>query len=134
MDNLNISLSGQSKQPESAGVNFGLLDEIILPEQQKSVEDPNADRYIMYSRQIDTHTIKRSRVKITPAVCTVCGLDLVKLAYDQNKVVSDKYEDLPEDIQAIMKQLVIRHNQAAHTEADNLIITKKPQKWLSGRS
>lgn len=113
---------------------FSLLDDLILPEKpEDKSNDDGTDRFIMHSQQIDTHTIKRTRVKLTPAVCEKCGLDLLRLAYSQNKTSTDVFEDLPEEIQVIMPQLVAKHKQIQHSIADDLIITHRPKKWLSGR-
>lgn len=118
----------------TVGYNFNLLDDVVLPDLPPKEVDADADRYIMYSRPIDTFTVKRSRVLLTPGVCDKCGFDLVKLAYEQNKLESLVYDDLPEQIQAIMQQLVKKHKQIAHSSAEDLIVTAKPKKWLSGRA
>ena len=105
----------------------------MLPvSQQKKEIDPNEDKYIIYAKQIDTKTIKRVRVRITPAVCLTCGLDLVKLAFDNDRLNVDKYEDLPEKIQEIMKQALIKHNLLQHSNAESLILSKSelPKQWL----
>lgn len=119
----------------SADVNtFSLLDDIIFPEKpEDKSNDDGSEKFIMHSHQIDTHTIKRTRVRLTPAVCEKCGLDLLRLAYSQNKVSTDVFEELPEEIQLIMPQLVAKHKQVQHSLADDLIITQRPKKWLSGR-
>jgi hypothetical protein len=112
------------------------LDDLMLPEVKEEI-DPNEDKFIINSRQIDTHTIKRTRVKLTPGVCDVCGFDLVRKAYEQNKLSTAVFDDLPPEIQTILGQAVIKHKQTQHTAADNLIVTssqlKKAKKWLSGR-
>lgn len=127
---LNQSLSNQNANT----IPFDLLEDLILPEPPKTEgEDGDGERYIMHSRQIDTYTIKRSRVLLTPGVCDKCGLDLVKLAYDQNKLQTTNYYELQLEVQTIMQQLVQKHKAHVHTSADDLIVTSKPRKWLSGR-
>lgn len=122
---------------DNKSINLSLLDDLIQPEPAKEEINPNEDKYIINSRQIDTHTIKRTRVKITPAVCDVCGFDVAKLAYEQNKLASPIFEDLTPEIQTVLTQAVLKHKQVVHTAADNLIVSgsqlRKTKKWLSGR-
>lgn len=122
----------------SAEVNSGemltrLLEGLNLPELPEKEIDPNSPRYIMHSTPIDKHTVKRTRILVTPGVCTKCGFDAVGLAYKQNKIPTSLFSELSPEIQEIMKQVVIRHKIVAHTEAEELIITEKPREWLSGR-
>lgn len=118
-------------------INLNLLDDLLQPLPKEEEADPNEDRFIINSRQIDTHTIKRTRVKITPAVCDICGFDVAKLAYEQNKLATPNYDELTLEIQSVLQQATLKHKQLAHTVADNLIVSasqlKKAKKWLSGR-
>lgn len=124
-------------QERNKPFDLSLLDDLLQKEPKEEVIDPNEDKYIINAKQIDTHTIKRTRVKLTPAVCTVCGFDVVKLAYEQNKLATANYYELTEEIQLILKQAMQKHKQVAHTAADNLIVSasdlKRNKKWLSGR-
>lgn len=113
------------------------LDSLIadLPQQpeEEKPKDPNEPQYIIYSQQIDTKTIKRTRNLLTPAVCNVCGLDLVKLAHSQNKVSTTKYSELRPDIQKILSEGVILHKQKQHSTAESLIVGESdlPKRWLT---
>lgn len=124
-------------ESEIKPINLSLLDDLLQPEPVKEEVNPNEDKYIINSRQIDTHTIKRMRVKVTPAVCDVCGFDVAKLAYEQNKLATPIFSDLTPEIQTVLQQAVLKHKQVAHTAADNLIVSesqlKKTKRWLSGR-
>mgnify|MGYP001569415701 CR=1 FL=1 len=117
-------------------IDLSSLDSILTPE-VSVVENPNEDRFIIHSKQIDTKTIKRTRVKITPAVCTVCGFDIAKLAYEQNKLQTAEWNDLTPEVQSILEQAKLKHMQISHSVADNLIVTasqlKNNKKWLSSR-
>lgn len=116
---------------------LALLDNMLPtlnpPEEKGDIDDENIKRYIKFERQIDSHTIKRSRVLLTPGVCNVCGLDLVNLAFTQNKLTTNKYDELAEELQTIMKQLVQKHKSLLHNTSENLIVTEKPRRWLSGQ-
>lgn len=101
-----------------------LLADLPDQEEKKKPIDPNEPRYIVYSQQIDTKTIKRTRNRITPAVCDICGLDLVQLAFRQNKVVSPKFEEIPKNIQTILSEGVKLHKQQVHSSADSLIVSE----------
>lgn len=115
--------------------DLSFLENIFLPK-QKPEEDPsseNGERYIMHSKRIDSKTVIRTRVTLNDGVCDVCGLDLVKLAYDRNKVSVSSYVALPFELQLQFKEAVQKHKNSYHSEAENMIVTKKPRKWLSGR-
>lgn len=119
-------------------IDLSSLDAFLNPEPENIKDDPTEAKYIINSKQIDTHTIKRSRVKLTPAVCDTCGFDVAKLAYEQNKLSTAIFDELPPEIQATLVQAVKKHKQLAHTMADNLIVSesqlKNHKKWLSGRN
>lgn len=115
--------------------NFNLLDDLFIPpKEEPKQEDEDVKKYIIHAKQIDTHSIKRTRVELTPAVCDKCGLDLCNLAYEQNKLSTNVFDELPEEVKLLMPQLVIKHKQAVHTSADDLIVTQKPKQWLSGQT
>lgn len=130
MENQKLTINADSNSAETLA---RLLDGMALPELPVKPEDPNAPRWIMHSKIIDKHTTKRTRVLITPAVCTKCGFDAGKLAYEQNKIETAIYADMSPDLQEIMKQVIIRHKTIAHTDAEELIVTEKPKSWLGGR-
>lgn len=121
----------------SSKLDLSPLDDLLRPEPPKEEINPNEDKYIINAKQIDTHTIKRTRIKITPAVCDVCGFDVAKLAYEQNKLASSNFSELTPEIQSVLQQAVLKHKQVVHTAADNLIVSssqlKKTKRWLSGR-
>lgn len=117
--------------------DLSFLDEIIKPEQEE-VENPDEARYIINSKTIDKHTVKRTRVKLTPAVCEKCGFDIVGTAFEQGKLDTNEYDLLPQNIKIAVEQALKQHKQIAHSVADNLIISesqlKKTKRYLSGRS
>ena len=123
---------------ENNMTDLSFLDSMLAPEPEKEEENPDEAKYIIHSKTIDKHTIKRTRIKLTPAVCDTCGFDVLKLAYEQNKISSANWDDLTIDVQRGLEQAKIRHKQLAHTAADNLIITesqlKKTKRYLSSKS
>lgn len=114
-------------------VDLSVLDNVFIPEESKQI-DETEDKYIIHSKQIDTHSIKRIRVKITPAVCDICGLDILSLAYSQNKVSTKNYDEISDELKTIMQNAVQNHKRKQHNLSDNLIVSKSqlPKKWLAG--
>ena len=132
----NVNMLEQTKIEQTNDLSLDLLDDINLPEKEKEV-NPDEEKYIINSKRIDAFTTKRIRVRLTPAVCDVCGIDVILLGIEQGKLPEESvYEKLPENVQLMLQQLIQRHKLQSHSTAENLIISKsqKSRKWLSGRN
>jgi hypothetical protein len=86
-------------------------------------------RYVLREKKIpgDPYNVIRTRVRITPAVCEQCALDLVEL----NLEPGTRYEDLNTDLQAALRQALADHRRT-HTTAEQLIVSESQvsRQWL----
>jgi hypothetical protein len=99
---------------------FG-LDEASGPAQPA----PKKKQYIMYSKLIDKHTQKRTRVLLTDAVCNICGLDLAS----RNGI--EDFEKLDPSEKASLKEAVAKHKEIVHSPSAALILDEDqvPKSW-----
>lgn len=130
---------------EEIGANATRLDAVLageapLPDELPEPEpegDPGEARYVIRARQIDRFNTIRKRVRLTPAVCEVCGVDFVSI--NQRRLSRGgepvQYEDLSERQQEDMRALVAEHKRLHHTSADRHIIRESelPKEWLGRR-
>lgn len=104
------------------------LEEEAVAEEAAEVADAiaNPNQYIIKETQIDKFTIKRERVKITPAVCDKCGFD-VSLRNNLGK-----YEDMTPVMRQQVQDAIAEHKKLVHTVAEDLIVSEDqlPTQWL----
>jgi len=90
------------------------------------IEDEPEARYIIKETIIDKYSVKRERVKITPAVCDKCGFDVSA----RNGL--GEYDRMSPVLQAQVQGAIAEHKSLVHTTAQDLIVTQSelPTKWL----
>jgi predicted Zn-ribbon and HTH transcriptional regulator len=93
-------------------------------EELEAKKSPNL--YIIKSTQIDKYSVKRERVKITPAVCDKCGFDV-----SIRNGLGD-YESMSEAMRDQVKNAIAEHKTLVHTAAQDLIVSEDelPTEWL----
>ena len=105
----------------------GLKEEITEreAEAQEVVDEPEA-LYIIKETIIDKYSVKRERVKITPAVCDKCGFDVSA----RNGL--GHYDDMSPVLQEQVRGAIAEHKSMVHTIAQDLIVKESelPTKWL----
>lgn len=96
-----------------------------------------AFKWGIHSRRVDKHSEIRERVRMTPAVCPKCCLDLGT----RNDLYGDDgdgpvmWEDLHEDDQKLLQDLVKQHIAVAHDpqQAKYLEFDAVPQKFFGNK-
>jgi len=83
------------------------------------LEIPIADgeQYIVKKTFVDTHTVFRKRVRLTPAVCNMCAFDICE---HHNLGI---YEDLPPETKLQLKQAIRQHKILYHPTSSNDIVS-----------
>ena len=75
--------------------------------------------YIINERKVDKFTTLRKRIQLTPAVCEICGMDLI-----DNSGSDTAYEDMTRDEQAQVRKAVEKHKELVHSPHSKLIINE----------
>lgn len=82
-------------------------------------------RFVVQSRVVDKFNIRRVRIEVTPAVCTICG-------WDAAAAIGIPYADMQVELQAKCAALVEEHKKKVHdkTEARVLRESELPTEYL----
>lgn len=75
--------------------------------------------FIINERKVDKFTTLRKRILITPAVCEICGLDLI-----ENSGSDKKYSEMTKEEQAQVAKAVEKHKELVHSPHSKLIVTE----------
>jgi hypothetical protein len=86
--------------------------------------------YAIRALRVDKFNIKRTRVKVTPAVCQRCGLDLV--AHNAERLGQATWDKLSPGVQETLKLALEEHIKRAHSVAELQVVpeSKLQREWL----
>lgn len=87
--------------------------------QAKKEDLYDGQHFIINEKKIDKFTIKRTRIVLTPAVCEVCGLDLI-----ENIGGETQYDEMTNGEQEKVREAVQKHKELLHAPASKLIVTR----------
>jgi hypothetical protein len=110
------------------------------PDLEDEFEQDGPATYVVHSKQLDRFNTVRTRVKVTPAVCDICGIDFValnraRLGAANGGVEPMDFDSLTPRQREDMAALVAEHKRLHHTSADKHIVTEAelPKEWLGRR-
>lgn len=86
--------------------------------------------FIINEKRVDKHTLIRTRIPLTPAVCDVCGLDLIV-----NTGLETTYDQMTSEEKRRVADAVVKHKELVHTPHSKLIVTEDeiPTSYLSSK-
>jgi hypothetical protein len=92
----------------------------------KKDERPERKQLIINQKKVDKFNIVCKRIEFTPGVCDICGFDVC----DVNDL--GDYWEMDTEMQAKVKEAVVRHKEEAHSQASQNIVyeDEQPEKWL----
>lgn len=87
---------------------------------QPAAEEPedaeSEERYVLHAVPVDRFTVKRTRVRLTPAVCTHCGTDICAV----NNL--GDYEKLSDEVKVRVQRALDKHKELYHTKAEAKVV------------
>jgi hypothetical protein len=109
--------------------------EVVVPAVEEQAPAKEEARYIVRETKIpgDPYNIIRTRVKITPAVCDRCALDLVELNASRLGIdPKTPFESLSPGLQEALVQALADHQRNKHSTAEQLIVSESQlsRQWL----
>jgi hypothetical protein len=78
----------------------------------------DGNHFIISEKKIDKFTTKRNRIVLTPAVCDICGLDLI-----ENIGGETPYREMTSAEKEVVEKAVQKHKELVHTSHAKLIVT-----------